>query len=73
LDTVERLLIFKQNLISNRTFGVNFKAALNITQVFGKGVIEHKLPGGTIVNISSIVRLLENFINVAKFSGILKV
>ena len=35
---------------------MNFKAAFNLTQVFAKGIIENKLEGGTIVNISSIVR-----------------
>jgi len=34
-------------------FGVNYKAALNVAQIFAKGVIQAKIPGASIVNISS--------------------
>jgi len=38
-------------------FNINFKAALNISQVFANAAIEHKIKDATIVNTSSIVRL----------------
>jgi NAD(P)-dependent dehydrogenase (short-subunit alcohol dehydrogenase family) len=39
-----------------RTFGINFKAAFNLTQVFAKDIIARGgTEGGTIVNISSVV------------------
>jgi len=38
----------------DKVFGVNVKAALNVSQAFVKGVINNKVEGATIVNISSL-------------------
>jgi len=41
--------------IFDKTFGINVKAIVNVSQAFVKGILDHKkTEGGTIVNISSI-------------------
>lgn len=41
-------------------YSVNLKGTFMVTQQFAKAMIEHKTPGGSIVNISSIVAKMNN-------------
>lgn len=43
-----------------RIFNLNFKATVNVSQTVARNMIENKVEGGTIVNVSSVVKYSSN-------------